>query len=424
MMRKMTGALLCILLTGSVVFAQQDKAKWIPKLKYPVLDELKAELKAERAERDSITSAIRARQEEEKEAKKEAEKKLVADFSNVQKPESPDVFTRYFAFPPVAQYQSGMCWCFSTTSFIESEVYRIHKKKIKLSELYTVYWEYVEKARRFIRERGDSYFCEGSESNAVFRIMKQYGAVPAEVYTGLIEGKTRHNHTALFEELEAYLNYCKENDFWDEDLALESIKLILNKHLGEPPATFKYNGKEYTPQKFLKKVLKLDLDDYVEMMSTTSIPFYTKGIFDVPDNWWHDDNYHNIPLDEWCGVIQKAMESGYTICIGGDVSEPGYFGPEDAAFIPSFDIPQEYINQDAREYRIQNGSTEDDHGIHMIGYTKVGNYNWYLIKDSARGSRQGQFKGYYMYREDYPRLKMLTFSVHKDVVKDILKKFK
>lgn len=424
MMRKTTGILLFILLTGSVVFAQQDKAKWIPKLKYPVLDELKAELKAERAERDSITSAIRARQEEEKKAKEDAEKKLVADFANVQKPESPDVFTRYFAFPPVAQYQSGMCWCFSTTSFIESELYRIHKKKIKLSELYTVYWEYVEKARRFIRERGDSYFSEGSESNAVFRIMKQYGAVPAEVYTGLIEGKTRHNHTALFEELEAYLNYCKENDFWDEDLALESIKLILNKHLGEPPATFKYNGKEYTPQKFFKKVLKLNLDDYVEMMSTTSIPFYTKGIFDVPDNWWHDDNYHNIPLDEWCGVIQKAMESGYTICIGGDVSEPGYFGPEDAAFIPSFDIPQEYINQDAREYRIQNGSTEDDHGIHMIGYTKVGNYNWYLIKDSARGSRQGQFKGYYMYREDYPRLKMLTFSVHKDVAKDILKKFK
>lgn len=424
MMRKTTGILLFILLTGSVVFAQQDKAKWIPKLKYPVLDELKAELKAERAERDSITSAIRARQEEEKKAKEDAEKKLVADFANVQKPESPDVFTRYFAFPPVAQYQSGMCWCFSTTSFIESELYRIHKKKIKLSELYTVYWEYVEKARRFIRERGDSYFSEGSESNAVFRIMKQYGAVPAEVYTGLIDGKTRHNHTALFEELEAYLNYCKENDFWDEDLALESIKLILNKHLGEPPATFTYDGKKYTPQKFFKKVLKLNLDDYVEMMSTTSIPFYTKGIFDVPDNWWHDDNYHNIPLDEWCAVIQKAMESGYTICIGGDVSEPGYFGPEDAAFIPSFDIPQEYINQDAREYRIQNGSTEDDHGIHMIGYTKVGNYNWYLIKDSARGSRQGQFKGYYMYREDYPRLKMLTFSVHKDVAKDILKKFK
>lgn len=422
-MKKVLEVLSLILVSGYLIFAQEDKAKWIPTLDYPVLDELEAELETERAARDSVTDAIRARQEREAEAEEDAEQKFVADFGNVQKPESPDAFQRAFAFPPVAQYQSGMCWCFSATSFLESEIYREYKKEVKLSELYTVYWEYVEKARRYIRERGDSEFGEGSESNAVFRIMKQYGAVPAEAYTGLINGKTRHNHTALFEEMEAYLQYCEDNDFWDEELAVESIKLILNKHIGEPSEEFKYNGKNYTPEKFLKKVMKVDLDDYVEMMSTSSMPFYTKGIFDVPDNWWRDSSYHNVPLDEWCAVIQKAMQKGYTLCIGGDVSEPGYFGPEDAAFIPTFDIPGEYINQDAREYRFQNGSTEDDHGVHMIGYTKIDDYNWYLIKDSARGARQGKHEGYYMYREDYPRLKMLTYTVHKDIVKDILKKF-
>lgn len=424
MTRRMFVLLVCLLIGSNLLFGQQDTAKWIPKLKYPVLDELKAELEAEQARQDSITAEIRKQQKEEKDKREEAEKKFVADFSNVQKPESPDVFKRAFAFPPVAQYQSGMCWCFSATSFLESEIYREHKKKIKLSELYTVYWEYVEKARRYIRERGDSEFGEGSESNAVFRIMKQYGAAPAEAYTGLINGATRHNHTALFNEMVAYLQYCHENNFWDEELAIESIKLILNKHIGSPPTVFTYDKKEYTPDTFLKKVVKLDLDDYVEIMSTSSIPFYTKGVFDVPDNWWRDSSYHNVPLDEWCAVIQKAMEKGYTLCIGGDVSEPGYFGPEDAAFVPTFDIPGEYINQDAREYRIQNRSTQDDHGVHMIGYTKIGDYYWYLIKDSARGARQGKHEGYYMYREDYPRLKMLTYTVHKDIAKDILKKFK
>ncbi len=404
--------------------AQTDKGRWIPNPKYPVLDELKKELEQETAIRDSITKAIRDRQEEEAKKKKEEKQKFIADFSNVVKPESLDVFSTYFAFPPVAQYQSGMCWCFSTTSFIESEIYRIRKKEIKLSELHTVYWEYVEKARRYIRERGNSEFAEGSESNAVFRIMKQYGAVPADVYTGLINGKTRHDHTQLFKEMNGYLKFCNENDFWDEETALESIKLILNKYIGKPPVTFMYEGKEYTPEGFAKKVMKIDFDDYVEFMSTSSIPFYKKGVFDVPDNWWYDDNYHNVPLDEWCGIYQKALKNGYTVCIGGDVSESGYFGQEDAAFIPTFDIPQEYINQDSREFRIQNKTTEDDHGIHMIGYTKVGDYTWYLIKDSARGSRHGKYKGYYFYREDYPKLKMLTFSVHKDVVKEILKKFK
>jgi len=179
-----------MLMTSFLLFGQQDKAKWIPALNYPVLDELETELEAERAVQDSITEQIRECQKQKEEAKEEAEQKFVANFENVEKPESPEAFKRYFAFPPVAQYQSGMCWCFSTTSFLESEIYRLQKKEIKLSELHTVYWEYVEKTRRFIRERGDSYFAEGSESNAVNRIMKQYGAVPAEAYTGLVKGKT------------------------------------------------------------------------------------------------------------------------------------------------------------------------------------------------------------------------------------------
>ena len=46
------------------------------------------------------------------------------------------------------------------------------KKEVKLSEIYTVYWEYLEKARRFVRERGNSAFGQGSEANAVPRISR------------------------------------------------------------------------------------------------------------------------------------------------------------------------------------------------------------------------------------------------------------
>jgi len=35
--------------------------------------------------------------------------------------------------------------------------------------MYTVYWEYIEKVRRFVRGRGNSYVAEGSEANAVRR---------------------------------------------------------------------------------------------------------------------------------------------------------------------------------------------------------------------------------------------------------------
>lgn len=417
--------LLLICLSFLVGTAQQqlDHAKYIPKTEYPVLDELEKEREARQAVRDSITEAIRERQETQREQEEAEEQQFVADFSNVVKPGSPDDFKTLFHFAPVAQYQSGMCWCFCTTSFLESEVYRLTGQKIKLSELHTVYYEYIEKARRYIRERGDSYFSQGSETNAVYRIIKKYGAVPAEAYTGLIEGRTRHDHTELFDELETYLDYCNQNDLWDEASALETVKIILNKHIGKPPESFQYDGLTYTPREFVEKILKLEIDDYYEFMSTSSIPFYTKGEFEVPDNWCHAENYYNLPLDEWYALIKKSIDKGYTMPIGGDVSEPGYYGKEDAAFVPTFDIPREFINQDAREYRIDNESTQDDHGVHIVGYTRIGDHDWYLIKDSARGARQGEFEGYYFYRDDYIRLKMLTFSVHRDVVKRVLRKF-
>jgi hypothetical protein len=50
------------------------------------------------------------------------------------------------------------------------------------------------------------------------------------------------------------------------------------------------------------------------------------------------------------------------------------------AFIPDFDIPNQFINQDSREFRIYNKTTTDDHGLHVVGYTKVDDHDWYLIR--------------------------------------------
>ena len=126
-----------------------------------------------------------------------------------------------------------------------------------------------------------------------------------------------------------------------------------------------------TPQEFLKNETPLNMDDYVDVMSTSYYPFYTFQEFAVPDNWWHSKDYLNLPLDEWYGLILKAIKAGYSVGIGGDVSEPGKLGFQDVCFIPSFDIPAAYINQDAREYRIANDTTDDDHGIHLVGYSRV-----------------------------------------------------
>jgi bleomycin hydrolase len=344
------------------------------------------------------------------------------DFTGIPHPESVSEFTRSWHTPPVPQALTNTCWCFSTTSFFESEVYRLSKKEVKLSEMYTVYWEYVEKARRFVQERGNSAFGEGSEANAVPRMWKKYGVVPESAYTGMLPGQKVHDHEALFAELNGYLASVKRNGDWNEEAVIATFRSILDHYLGRPPESIQVNGKTMTPAEYLANVLKLKLDDYVDIMSLMEKPFYRKVEYEVGDNWWHSKDYLNVSVDDFMAVLKKAVRNGYTLAIGGDTSEPGYEGHAGFAVVPSFDIPAAYIDDYARQFRFSNGTTGDDHGIHVVGYTEKDGVDWYLIKDSGSGSRNNLHPGYYFYREDYVRLKMIDFMVHKDMAAEILKK--
>jgi bleomycin hydrolase len=350
--------------------------------------------------------------------------KLTTDFSQIERPKTHDEFKSLFHLPPVRQDTTGTCWCFSGTSFLESELKRLGKEPVKLSEMFTVYHEYIEKCRRFIREKGNSEVSEGSQHNAVLLRIKEYGAVRLSDYSGLLGDNKSHNHRELVKELKSYLDYIKKNNYWDEEKNLSYVKLILNKYLGEPPSTISVDGKSITPKEYQEKNLQLPLDDYVVFMSTKSVPFYTKGEYNVTDNWWHSKEYYNIPLDEFYSGIKNAVINGYTLVFAGDVSEAGLNSYEDVAIVPTFDCPPEYVNQDSREFRFDNKTTGDDHGIHAVGYKKIGKDDWFLIKDSGGTGWRGEEKGYIFYRGDYIKLKMLAFMVHKDAVKDLLSKFK
>ena len=349
---------------------------------------------------------------------------LTGDFSTTKKPQMNDFKNTVFHFDPVRQDTTGTCWSYSTLSMLESEIYRQQQRKVKLSEMYIVYWDYVEKTRRFVREKGNSLFAQGSQSNSALNRIREYGCVPLEAYTGLMDGRTKHNHDPMAQEMLDYLEYIKEKGYWDEELTLLNIKQIMNKHMGIPPQEFEYEGKTYTPERFRDEVCQINPDDYVDFMSTLKIDFYTKGEYEVPDNWFHSKEYHNIPLDEFYAVIKRAIKNGYSMVIGGDVSEPGRYGEEDIAVIVPWDLPPSAINQYSREFRFYNETSTDDHGIHLIGSTTKHGHDWFLIKDSGSSAHAGQYKGYYFFRDDFIKLKMLGITLHKDAAQDVLKKFK
>ncbi len=351
-------------------------------------------------------------------------KSISVDFSQYDAPKSVSDFTQYWHNPTVSQGNTGTCWDFSTTSFLESEVYRLTGRKMKFSEMYTMYWEYVRKALGFVRSRGHSKFGEGSEDNAVLTDWKDYGIVPEKDYTGLKNGQPFYDDSKLYAELDSYLESVKEDHAWDSTVVEETVKTILDHYLGEPPTEINVDGKEMTPKEYLKNVVKLDLNNYVSLVSFSDRPYYSWTEYNVSDNWWHSKAYFNVPLNVFMDAINHAVRSGYTMGIWGDVSEPGIYGNAGIAVIPSWDIPSKYIDANARIFRFYNKTTTDDHGIHLVGYTVKDGKTWYLIKDSDSGSRNSNHPGYDFFSTDYVKLKMLGVVLPKSAIPEIVNKMK
>jgi bleomycin hydrolase len=347
---------------------------------------------------------------------------LAMDLGKLVRPERPGEFVELEHLPPVRQGRTATCWSFAATSLLESELRRQGKAPLKLSEMYIVYWEYVEKARRYLREKGRSFLGQGSEPDSALERVAQYGIVRETDYPGLPAGRTEHDHGPLFREFVEVLEGLKTRGEWDEARGLAAVRAVLDRHLGRPPGTITVDGRSLTPREFLTGPLGLDPTDYVAFISFSSLPFYSRGEFRVPDNWRHGGAYHNLPLYEFDLTLLRALRRGYSATLAVDFSEAGYNGDAGVAVVPTFDIPRNFIDQSSREFRFASGATTDDHAVHCVGY-KEGKDVWFLVKDSWENAYRSGHKGYYFYRNDYIRLKCLMFLVHKDAVKETLVKF-
>src|SRR5204862_365686 len=123
----------------------------------------------------------------------------------LQTPQFYDVKTLK-ATPVKNQAMTGTCWCFATTSLVESEEIRRDKQEIDLSEMFTVRNIYIEKAKNYILRGGKAQFGEGGLGHDEIRAVATYGAMPLNEYTGLLNGEKNYDHQNLFSELQRYLD--------------------------------------------------------------------------------------------------------------------------------------------------------------------------------------------------------------------------
>lgn len=353
------------------------------------------------------------------------------------------------ATPVKNQASTGTCWCFATTSFMESELLRMGKGTYDLSEMFIVRQKYMNQLQDNYVRHGEGNIGQGSLSHTFKRAYNQVGIVPEEVYTGINYDSDRHNHS----EMVRYIQAIAETAVKMKKRSPEYDKLIENlfdTYLGKLPEKFTYQGKEYTPKTFAAS-LGLNMDDYIQLTSFTHHPYYTMFDVEVHDNWEHEKMY-NLPLDEMMETMDYALNNGYTVCWDGDVSEKGFSFTNGVAINPEvkkvddyattdrarfekmdekgrlqevykFERPYPEINvtPEVRQEGFEAFVTTDDHLMHLTGIAKDQNGTKYYITKNSWGTERNKFGGYLNMSDSYVRAKTIYIMVHKDAIPKAIK---
>ncbi|MBQ2851965.1 MAG: aminopeptidase [Bacteroidales bacterium] len=370
------------------------------------------------------------------------------------------IFTEETVLPITSmkdQNAAGTCWCYSTLSFVEAELLRMGKPEYDFSEMFIVWNTYMDRAKATVRTHGDISFSQGGSFYDVLYGIKHYGLVPdAELPAGVKHGDELSDFSEFSSVCDPFVEGIVKNKklqvspegtpLWQEALAG-----ILDAYIGERPETFVYEGKEYTPKSFAEST-GFNPDDYVNLTSFSHHPFYEDFIIEVQDNWRWSTAY-NLPIDEFMEVMNYAIDNGYPIAWGSDVSERGFLRGDKLGIVVLPDLeakdnndagtdksrwvglsaeerakeaysqptPQRWVTQEERQVAYDNYETGDDHGMIIYGKAKdqLGN-NYFIVKNSW--GEIGKYDGKFYASEAFVRYKTMNIVVHKDALPKKIKK--
>lgn len=350
------------------------------------------------------------------------------------------------------QFRTGTCWSFAGMSFFESEMLRMGKPEVDLSEMFLVSMCYRDKAMKYVRMQGNTNFGPGGELYDDLYIANNYGLVPESVFPGIKYNEEKHVHGEMDNMLRKMVESVVENKskklspVWEE-----ALNNTIDSYLGTVPQNFEYQGKTYTPKSFASDFCGIKGDDYVQITSFSHHPFYEQFILEVPDNWlWSE--FYNVPLDDLQEIVDFSLQKGYSVLWAADVSEKGFASTKEGiAVIPDktpanmseagiakwdslsekdkeselykFDRPgkEKIITQEIRQIAFNDLETTDDHAMHLIGLARDQNgTTYYKVKNSW--GKYNQLDGYFYASRPYLRYKTTSIVVNKAAIPEAIRK--
>jgi len=210
------------------------------------------------------------------------------------------------------QKSTGRCWLFAgLIIFRPRMIEKYDLEYFEFSQSYLSFYDKLEKANLFINQiikwkdkdpesREVDWILnhavgDGGQWNMVVDLIEKYGLVPQyampETYTSSHTGDLSYlMRKKMYQAASRIFNAYNTGDATTEDYekirlnALEDIYKLLAMTFGKPPKSFiwKYKNsdgdvkidKEYTPKEFAQKIVKVDLEKYVYILSDPLEEYY------------------------------------------------------------------------------------------------------------------------------------------------------
>ena len=332
------------------------------------------------------------------------------------------------------QYRSGTCWDYGTLGYLESEILRKTGKTYDLCEMFVVSKDYMDNATHYVRMHGYSQISEGGSCDDVLEVIRKHGICPEDAMPapGSMTGDSLANFNVFFPELERLVSgiVWKEgkpelNRYTTEEHAplkveapranwQKDVQDVIDKYLGKCPDSFVFEGKTYTPLSFAES-LGINADDYVSLTSYLHHPFNQWFVIEAPYKWRLRPSY-NIPIEQLMTVLDKALDAGYTVAWGGDVSGD-FLRKEGIAVLPDGVVP----TQELRQQQWDNWDFTYDHV--MLIYGKALDEQgkpYYLVKNSW--GDYGAHHGIWYMSRDYMALNTTYLFLNRNALPRSLRK--